>query len=103
MVPRSERSIYHGDCNNRFQSSKKPGVDNATLSRKCGRPKFNQRKEPFEEFLQYLCQNDEEQITVSKVNDMMKEKVSVKPYFVFAIFYEGPCLSLFCLYARDLL
>ena len=32
---------------------------------------------------------DDEQITISKLNDMIKEEVSRKPYFVFVIYYEG--------------
>ena len=86
---RAEYAIYHGDCNNRFRSGKrKPGVDIANSSRKCGRPTINEREEAFEEIVEYLCQNDDEQFTISKLNDMTKEKVSGKPYFSFAIYYE---------------
>ena len=42
----------------------------------------------FEEIVEYLCQNDDEQITISKLNDMMKGKVLGDPYFVFVIYYE---------------
>ena len=57
-------------------------------SRKRVRPTINEREEAFEEIVEYLCQNDDEQITISKLNDMMKEKILGKPYFVFAIYYE---------------
>ena len=87
---RAEDAICHGGCNSRFQSGKKkPGVDIANLSRKRGRPTINEREEVFEEIVEYLCQNDDEQITISKLDDMMKKKVSGKPYFVFVIYYEG--------------
>ena len=58
-------------------------------SRKCVRPTINEREEVFEEIVEYLCQNDDEQITISKLNDMMKEKILGKPYFVFVIYYES--------------
>ena len=58
-------------------------------SRKCGGPTKNEREEGSEVILEYLRQNDDEQITISKLNDVMKEKVSGKPYFVFVIYYEG--------------
>ena len=87
---RAEDAIYHGGCNSRFRyGNKKPGVDIANSSRKRGRPTINEREEVFEEIVEYLCQNDDEQITISKLDDMMKEKVSGKPYFVFVIYYEG--------------
>ena len=98
----AEDAIYHGDCNRRFQSGKrKPGVDIANSSRKRERPTINEREEAFEEIVEYLCQNDDEQITISKLNDTMKNKLSAKPYFVFVIYYEGslsPGMSviLFC-------
>ena len=46
-------------------------------------------EEAFEEIVEYLCQNDDEQIIINKLNDMMKKKVSAKPYFVFVIYNEG--------------
>ena len=67
----------------------KPGVDIATSSQKHGRPTVNEREEALEEIIKYLCQKDDKQITISKLNEMMKEKVSDKPYFVFVINYEG--------------
>ena len=86
----AEDAIYHGDCNSLFRSGKgKPGVDTANSSRKRGRPTINEKIEALEEIVEYLCQSDNEQITISKLNDMMKEKVSGKPYFVFVIYYEG--------------
>ena len=57
-------------------------------SRKHGRPKINEREEAFEEIVEYLCQNNDKQITISKPNDM-KEKVSGEPYFAFVIYYEA--------------
>ena len=76
---RAEDAIYHGDCNSRYSSGKRePEVDIAVSSRKRGRPIINEREEAFEEIVEYLCQNDDEQITISKLNDMMKEKVLVK-------------------------
>ena len=85
---RAEDAIYHGDYNSCFRPGKKnPGAYIATLSRNRGRPAINEREEAFEEIVE--CQNDNEQNTISKLNDMMKEKVSGKPYFVFVIFYEG--------------
>ena len=75
---RAEDAIYHGDCNSRYSSGKRePEVDIAVSSRKRGRPIINEREEAFEEIVKYLCQNDDEQITISKLNDMMKEKVLV--------------------------
>ena len=75
---RAEDAIYHGDCNSRYSSGKRePEVDIAVSSRKRGRPIINEREEAFEEIVEYLCQNDDEQITISKLNDMMKEKVLV--------------------------
>ena len=59
-----------------------------TSSWKRGRPTNNESEEAFEN-IEYLCQNDDEQITTGKLNDMMKEKVSGKPYFVFFINNEG--------------
>ena len=50
----------------------------------------------------YVDGNDDEQITISKLNDMLKEKVSGMSYFVFAIYYEGSCLSFICLYSSEL-
>ena len=47
-------------------------------------------------------QNGDEQITISKLNNMMKEKVLGKSYFVFVIYYEGssafsmPVISFCC-------
>ena len=35
-------------------------VDIANSSRKRGRPTINERKEAFEEIIEYLCQNDDE-------------------------------------------
>ena len=76
---RAEDAIYPGDCNNRFQSDKKkPGVDISTSSRKRRRPTINEREEVFEEIVEYLCQNDEEQITISKLNDMMKKNFHIR-------------------------
>ena len=76
---RAEDAIYHGDCNSRYSSGKRePEVDIAVSSRKRGRPIINEREEAFEEIVEYLCQNDDEQITISKLNDMIKEKVLVK-------------------------
>ena len=76
---RAEDAIYHGDCNSRYSSGKRePEVDIAVSSRKRGRPIINEREEAIEEIVEYLCQNDDEQITISKLNDMMKEKVLVK-------------------------
>ena len=76
---RAEDAIYHRDCNSRYSSGKRePEVDIAVSSRKRGRPIINEREEAFEEIVEYLCQNDDEQITISKLNDMMKEKVLVK-------------------------
>ena len=46
-------------------------------------------KRRFEEIVEYLCKRDDEQITISKLNDMIKEEVSRKPYFIFVIYYEG--------------
>ena len=87
---RAEDAIYHGDGNSHFRSGKrKPGVDTANSSPKRGRPKINEREEALEEIVEYLCQNDDGHITVSKLNVMMKEKVSGKPYFVFVTYYEG--------------
>ena len=78
---RAEDAIYHGDCNSRYSSGKRePEVDIAVSSRKRGRPIINEREEAFEEIVEYLCQNDDEQITISKLNDMMKEKVLVKSF-----------------------
>ena len=37
--------------------------------------------------MEYLCQNDDEQITFSKLSDMIKKRVSGKPYIVFVIYY----------------
>ena len=34
-------------------------------------------------------------ITISELNDMMKDKVSANPYILLAIYYRGPCLSIF--------
>ena len=69
-----EDAIYHGDCNSCFRSGKrKPGVDNANSSQTHGRPTINERQEPFEEIVKYLCQNNDKQITIIKLNDMMKE------------------------------
>ena len=48
-------------------------------SRKCGRPTINEREEMFEEIVEYLCQNDNKQITINKLNDVMEDKVSGKP------------------------
>ena len=81
----AEDAIYHG-----FRSGKeKPGVDTANSSQKRGRPTITEREEAFEEIVKYLCQNDNKQITISELNDMVKEKVSGKSYFVFFIYYEG--------------
>ena len=44
------------------------------LSQKRGRPTINEREEVFEDIVEYLCQNDDEQITFSKINDMMKDE-----------------------------
>ena len=85
----AEDAIYHRDYNSCFWSGKrKPGVDIVNSSRKHGRPKINEREEAFEEIVEYLCQNNDKQITISKPNDMMKEKVSGKPYFAFVSYYE---------------
>ena len=87
---RAEDAIYHGDCNSRYSSGKRePEVDIAVSSRKRGRPIINEREEAFEEIVEYLCQNDDEQITISKLNDMMKEKVLVKLCFVTASFSKS--------------
>ena len=87
---RAEDAIYHGDCNSRFSSGKRePGVDIAVSSRKRGRPIISEREEAFEEIVEYLCQNDDKQITISKLNDMMKEKVLVKLCFVRASFSKS--------------
>ena len=68
----AEDEIYHG-----FRSGKeKPGVDTANSSQKRGRPTITEREEAFEGIVKYLCQNDGKQITISKLNDMLKEKVS---------------------------
>ena len=86
---RGEDAIYHGDCNILFRSGKrKPGVDILVSSLKRGRSTINEREETFEEIVEYLCKNDDEQVTISKLNDMMKEKILGKPYFVFVIYYE---------------
>ena len=80
---RAEDAIYPGDCNSRFRSGKrKPGVDIANSSQKVGRPRptINEREEAFEEIVEYL---------ISKLNSMMKEKVSGKTYFVFVFYYKG--------------
>ena len=85
---RAENAIYHRDCNSRFRFGKrKPEVDIANSSQKRGKPTINERGEAFEEIVEYLCQNDDKQITINKLNDTMKEKVSGKPYFVFVIYY----------------
>ena len=79
---RAEDVIYQGDCNSRFRSGKKKtGVDIATSSRKRGRPTIKGEKGRFEEIVEYLCKREYEQITISKLNDMIKEEVSGKPYF----------------------
>ena len=39
-------------------------------------------------------------ITISKLNDMMKDKVSAIAYIVLAIYYKGLCLSI--LYLSEL-
>ena len=85
-----------------FNLAKSPGVDTGTASQKFGRPTINKTEEGFQEIVEYLPQNDDEQITISKLNDMMKEKVSSRPYFLFTIYYEGSCLSLICLYLSEL-
>ena len=56
-------------------------------------PKINQRVEELEEIFKDLCLNDVQQITISKLNNTMKEKVSGKPGFVFAICYKGSLAS----------
>ena len=86
---RAKDAIYEGDCNRHFRSGKrKPGVDIANSSQKSGRQTINEREEALEEIVKYLCQNDDEMITISKLSDMMKKKFSGKPYFVFVIYYE---------------
>ena len=86
---RAKDAICHRDYNSRFRSGKrKPEVDVANSSRKRGRPTINEREDAFEEIVEYLCQNGDEQITISKLYDIMKEKFSGKSYFVFVIYYE---------------
>ena len=68
----AEDAIYRGDCKSRFQSDKKIWIRYWDLIS----PTINEAEETFEEIVEYLCQNDGEQITISKLSDSKKEKVS---------------------------
>ena len=76
-VLRAEDAIYHGDCNTKFRCGKpKPGENTLSIvSRKRGRPVDEDRKAVFEEILDYLIKNDDEQITLPELQDMMAEKI----------------------------
>ena len=86
---RAEDAIYHGDCNTRFRAGRsKKGLvsDVVTSSRKRGRPTIKEREEAFEEIVEYLFQNDDEQITIGELVDMMKDKVSGKLNYVIFVY-----------------
>ena len=69
--------MYHHDCNTRFRLRKeKPGDrQTQTVPLKRGRPIDEDRETAFEEIIDHLIKNDDEQVTISELNAMMMEKV----------------------------
>ena len=95
---RAEDAIYHGDCNSRFQSEKTNKLKSLLklyLGNVGGHHLMRERKGVWGD-RQIFMAEWWRTIIVSKLNNMMKEKASGNPHFVFAIYYEGSCLSLFC-------
>ena len=64
---RTEDAIYQRHCNSHFHYGKKPEVDIGILFWKYERPRFNERREQFEEIVEHLCQNDGKQTITCKL------------------------------------
>ena len=74
----TEDALYHGLCDLRFRNGReKPFSSEQTpdTSRKRGRKVDEEREEVLLEIIEYLRQNDEDQITISELNEMMAAKI----------------------------
>ena len=77
---RAADAVYHQDCSTNFRTGKQIPLafspeDSNPSKRKCGRPQDKDRDQAFQDVLKYLERNDEEQITITDLIELMKQKL----------------------------
>ena len=73
--------VHHSNCNSNFRNGQSPPADrlsgDSVKNRKRGRPVTMTREAAFQEIVEFLLDNIDEQFTISKLNIVLQTKPPV--------------------------
>ena len=78
----AEDALYHGSCRTRFRFGNEKDLPDSSTSRKRGRPKGGEKETAFNDIIEFLMGNEDEQVTISELQAMMVEKVPGMTLFI---------------------